>query len=70
MSNVSLAKGSKPTWLIEGAMASSGGASWLQVFRTSVGFVYSSRSDDDGWSWTPASPTHVRNPNSKASILF
>ncbi len=67
---MSLAGGAKPTWLIEGAMASISKKSWLQVFRTSVGFVYSSRSDDDGMTWTPARPTYVRNPNSKASTPF
>ena len=65
VANVSLDTGSQPTWLIEGAVARTGGSSWLQVFRTSVGFVYSSRSEDDGLSWTPAEPTPVRNPNSK-----
>lgn len=68
--NISLADGEKPTWLIEGAVASIGGRSWLQVFRTTAGFMYSSRSDDDGVSWTPATPTHVRNPNSKARPLL
>ena len=65
MANVSLDSASQPTWLIEGAIARTGRSSWLQVFRTSVGFVYSSRSGDDGLSWTPAKPMHVRNPNSK-----
>ena len=66
MYNISLAKSVPDTWLIEGAVARIGKNSWLQVFRTAVGLMYSSRSDDDGVTWSAAEPTHVRNPNSKA----
>ncbi|CAK0763317.1 hypothetical protein CVIRNUC_003045 [Coccomyxa viridis] len=69
VANISLDTSSQPTWLIEGAVARTGRSSWFQVFRTSVGFMYSSRSGDDGLSWTPAKPTHVRNPNSKVDLL-
>ena len=68
MYNISLAKSVPDTWLIEGAVARIGKHSWIQVFRTAVGLMYSSRSDNDGVTWSAAEPTHVRNPNSKARL--
>ena len=58
----------QPTWLIEGAVASSiEESTWLQVFRTAAGSIYGSMSPDDGLHWSPARPLPLLNPNSKVS---
>ena len=57
------------TWLIEGTMAELSNSSVLHLFRTSVGEIYKSLSDDGGRTWTKASSTGLPNPNSKIHLL-
>ena len=57
------------TWLIEGTMAELTNSSVLHLFRTSVGEIYKSLSDDGGRTWTKASSTGLPNPNSKIHLL-
>jgi hypothetical protein len=57
------------TWLIEGTMAELSNSSVLHLFRTSVGEIYKSLSDDGGKTWTKASSTGLPNPNSKIHLL-
>lgn len=38
------------------------------LFRSGLGRIFSSTSDDDGVTWTPATPTPLPNPNSKISV--
>jgi hypothetical protein len=56
------------TWLIEGALAGADAGPWVLAFRTSVGHVFSTHSED-GLNWTPARATTVPNPNSKACSI-
>lgn len=53
------------TWLIENSLAQATNGSIYQVFRTTVGHMYASVSDDVGETWSPAVPTDALNPNSK-----
>lgn len=58
------------TWLIENSLAPTADGRVYQVFRTSVGKLYASKSvDRSGEQWPNATATALLNPNSK-TFLF
>jgi hypothetical protein len=57
------------TSLIEGSIAELNDGRIMQVFRTRVGCLYKSYSNDEGRSWTEPEPMPVPNPNSKVFLM-
>lgn len=57
------------TWLIEGTAAELNDGRVLMLFRTSVGKIYRSVSNDGGNTWSKAVSTGMPNPNSKFHLL-
>ena len=57
------------TWLIQPTIDITSKGELVMLFRTSLGKIYSSRSTDQGQTWTPAAATTLPNPNSKFSTL-
>eukprot|EP00193_Tetraselmis_chui_P008510 CAMPEP_0177752494 /NCGR_PEP_ID=MMETSP0491_2-20121128/950_1 /TAXON_ID=63592 /ORGANISM="Tetraselmis chuii, Strain PLY429" /LENGTH=625 /DNA_ID=CAMNT_0019267703 /DNA_START=61 /DNA_END=1937 /DNA_ORIENTATION=+ len=55
--------------LIEGSVVQLESGSILMLLRSASGCAWRSVSHDRGRSWTPAVPTHVPNPNSKAHVI-
>ena len=58
----------KKTWLIEGTLAQLNNGTVLQLFRSAQGVMFSSLSEDQGDTWSPARPYTLPNPNSKFSL--
>jgi len=50
--------------IIQPALLRTGDAGILALMRSNRGRIYSSRSSDAGWTWTPPRPTELPNPNS------
>ncbi|KAK3287896.1 hypothetical protein CYMTET_4629 [Cymbomonas tetramitiformis] len=58
------------TWLIEGTVVPISDGKILQMFRTSIGAVYWSKSSNGGRTWThPERSLHLPNPNSKINLI-
>jgi len=57
------------TWLIEGTVVPLDGGELLQLFRTTRGHIYQSRSLDGGMTWSTPDRTGLPNPNSKVAAL-
>ncbi len=68
------------TWRAFGDLSSPGGAiqpsvirrddgSLLMYMRTDSDRIYMSESRDEGRSWTPATPTNLKNPNAAVTLL-
>uniref|UniRef100_A0A061RNN2 Bnr asp-box repeat protein n=1 Tax=Tetraselmis sp. GSL018 TaxID=582737 RepID=A0A061RNN2_9CHLO len=57
------------TWLIEGSVIPFSDGELLQLFRTTAGFIYESRSFDGGFTWTAPGSTGLPNPNSKVTAI-
>ena len=58
----------KKTWLIEGTLAELNNGTVLQLFRSAQGVMFSSLSEDQGYTWAPARPYTLPNPNAKFSL--
>lgn len=57
------------TWLIEGTLVELQDKSLLQLFRTVEGAMFSSRSTDEGETWSEAEKFNLPNPNSKFNLI-
>ncbi|KAK3235082.1 hypothetical protein CYMTET_54697 [Cymbomonas tetramitiformis] len=58
------------TWLIENAIVETAKGSILMVFRTQVGKIFASRSEDTGITWGKAAAlADLPNPNSKIDLI-
>lgn len=53
------------TWLLENTAVHLGNGELLQLFRSGAGAIFSSRSYDNGATWSTPVPTALPNPNSK-----
>lgn len=57
------------TTLIEGSLAELRNGTVLMVFRTTVGCLYQSMSNDKGKTWVNIKPMTIPNPNSKVHLI-
>ncbi|EDQ90976.1 uncharacterized protein MONBRDRAFT_23804 [Monosiga brevicollis MX1] len=56
------------TWLIENTLGTINNGSILQLFRTQIGYLYASVSNDNGETWSNAQPTPLQNPDAKVCM--
>eukprot|EP00959_Pyramimonas_sp_CCMP1952_P454455 9469937-Pyramimonas_sp.AAC.2 len=57
------------SWLIENTLVEARNGDLIMFFRTTLGFVFQSRSSDKGHTWGSFDPTVLPNPDSKVHAL-